>query len=48
MTRAEKIFTLKRRYHELTKRRMWKAANVVWVKLHEQVNRQLKWENRRA
>jgi len=46
MTRAEKIFTLKRRYHELTKKRCWKAAGVIHARLVPLVTKQIKWECR--
>lgn len=46
MTRAEQIFKLKRRYHELTQKRCWKAANVVHIQLSQLVTKQLKWESR--
>lgn len=46
MTRDEKIFSLKRRYHEHMKARRHKAAGMVWVKLHQLMNHQLRWECR--
>lgn len=47
MTRAEQIFSLKRRYHALTQARQWKESGVVYARLRDLVTKQLKYENRR-
>lgn len=46
MTRAEKIFSLKLRYHQHMLHRRYKAAERVWLKLFALMNLQLDWENK--
>lgn len=47
MKRTERIFNLKRRYHNHERLRQWTAAKKIWPRLHELVNLQL-WAEIRA